>query len=373
MKKKIVLIAEPLEKGIGRHIIDLYENFKTMDNFELTVLYGTKRISDQNLEILKQGNNYEIKNFVPNIGLKDIKAFFEIRKVLKQIKPDVVHCHGSKAGLEGRIAAKTLGIKKIFYSPHAYFFLKYEKNSLKRKIFILAEKFLSRFFTTKTITTSQGEDIIFEENNIDIPTKKVLIEHGIKVMQVTEKQVVQERQKYQVAENEILVGAMARMEEQKNPLGTIEIMDSLLKQTTNVKCIFWGNGSLLEMAKEKCKELDSRVILAGETDNPDISLSALDVYLTASLYEGLPYTLLESLALGLPIVASNVEGNKDCVCENINGYLFESKNYSQAVEKLKKMLDNKVRKQMGKESFKIYQERFSVSKMIENYEKLYLN
>ena len=242
MKKKIVLIAEPLEKGIGRHIIDLYENFKTMDNFELTVLYGTKRISDQNLEILKQGNNYEIKNFVPNIGLKDIKAFFEIRKVLKQIKPDVVHCHGSKAGLEGRIAAKTLGIKKIFYSPHAYFFLKYEKNSLKRKIFILAEKFLSRFFTTKTITTSQGEDIIFEENNIDIPTKKVLIEHGIKVMQVTEKQVVQERQKYQVAENEILVGAMARMEEQKDPLGTIEIMDSLLKQTTNVKCIFWGNG-----------------------------------------------------------------------------------------------------------------------------------
>ena len=130
---------------------------------------------------------------------------------------------------------------------------------------------------------------------------------------------------------------------------------------------------ILEMAKEKCKELDSRVILAGETDNPDISLSALDVYLTASLYEGLPYTLLESLALGLPIVASNVEGNKDCVCENINGYLFESKNYSQAVEKLKKMLDNKVRKQMGKESFKIYQERFSVSKMIENYEKLYLN
>jgi glycosyltransferase involved in cell wall biosynthesis len=370
--KKVVLIAEPIEKGIGRHIIDLYKNFQNENDCEITVLYGTKRLDKNYKEVLASGNNYEIKNFSDKLGFNDIKSFFEIRKILKQIKPDVVHCHGSKAGLEGRFAAKTLGIKKIIYSPHAYFFLKFDKNSFKRKMFIFAEKFLSRFFTYKTVTTSKGEDNVFEENNIDKNSKKVLIEHGIDVPQIDELKIQEERKKYQIKDNEILIGAMARFAVQKDPIGTFKIMQKISEKKPNVKCIFWGNGDLYDEVNKLNEDFSSKIILAGESKQPDVSLKALDIYLTASLYEGLPYTLLESLALGKTIVASNVEGNKDCVFENENGALFEVHNYDEAVSKIENIiLENKI-EEFGKKSFEIYKNRFSVSKMIENYKQLYI-
>lgn len=370
--KKIVLIAECLEKGVGKHVVDLYKNISKIEDIKVYVIYGKNRATTQFINQISIEDRFECKYLKNNIGLNDIKSIFEIKKILNEIQPDVVHCHSSKAGLSGRVAAKIAGVNKIIYSPHAYFFLKYDENSLKRKIFVLAEKILSKFFTDKTITTSKGEDTVFEKYKIDKLDKKILIEHGIEVPKFTSEEIENQRKKYGVKPNQILIGAMARFEEQKDPIGTFEIMKEISMKNESVKCIFWGNGTLFEDVKKLNKESGEKIILAGETTSPDIDLSSLDIYLTASLYEGLPYTLLECLALGLPIVASKVEGNKDCIFENQNGCLFEAKKYREAVEKIENLINNANLEKMGKASYNIYEERFSMRKMIEQYRRLYI-
>lgn len=371
--KKIVLIAEAMEKGVGKHIIDLYLNLKTQPDIEVYVLYGKKRISENYQKILEQDENFEIQNFQDKIGIKDIKAIIEIKKILKSIKPDVVHCHSSKAGLVGRIAAKLSNVKKIIYSPHAYYFLKFDEKSIKRKIFLIAEKILSKFFTTVTITTSKGEDKTFEKYNIDKFKKKILIEHGIKDLNFTKIEREEERKKYGIKNTDIVIGAMARFEEQKDPVGTFFIMQKILKQNSNVKCIFWGSGTLFEKIKKLNDKLNNKIILPGETDVPEKSLNVLDIYLTASLYEGLPYTLLASLALGLPIIASNVDGNKDCVYEDKNGKLFEAQNYDEAVKKINDLISSNDMMNFKENSLLIFQDKFSINKMIEKYVSLYVS
>lgn len=369
MKKiKVVLIVECLEKGVGKHVTDLYKSFKNNDNIEIFIIHGV-RIEERFVNQIDKKDRIELNILERKIGLNDIRCIFKLKKILQNIKPDVVHCHSSKAGLSGRIAAKLCKVKKIIYSPHAYFFLKFKEKSLKRKIFILAESFLSKFYTNITITTSKGEDDAFKVYNIDKDNKKILIEHGLEFQNISEGERIEERKKIGIGEDTILIGAMARFEEQKDPIGTFEIMKNVTLKRENVKCIFWGNGSLYEEVKRLNE--NNVIILPGEAKNPNLNLKCLDIYLTASLYEGLPYTLLQSLALGLPIIASNVEGNKDCVYENKNGKLFNAKEYEEAVKKIEEIIDNKQIEELGKKSFEIFKTRFLMDEMIKKYNKLY--
>ena len=371
--KKIVYIVESLEKGVGKHIQDLYLKISDKKEFEIYILYGMDRASEDILKKIDSQNLVPIKNLKRKIGINDIKAIFEINKHLKRIKPDIVHCHSSKAGLSGRISAKLSGVSYVIYSPHAYFFLKFDSKSFKRKLFICAERLLSKFFSNITITTSKGEDDDFIKYKLDKKDKKILIEHGIEISEVSKKEIDDERRKYNVTDKNVFVGAMARFEEQKDPIGTFEIMKKLTQNNSNVKCVFWGNGTFYDEVKKLNEENNNIIILPGETKTPEINLNALDIYLTASLYEGLPYTLLTSLAVGLPIAASNVEGNKDCVFDGKNGVLFDAKDYEGAVNKIEYIIKENQFEQMKKESLKIFKERFSMERMIEKYRSLYLD
>ncbi len=367
--KTIVLITECLTKGIGKHITDLYKSLRN-DDLKIYVLYGKDRSEKKFIEMLDEQDRVEIPHLKEKIGFNDISSIFEIKKILKTIKPDVVHLHSSKAGLSGRIAAKLCGIKKIIYSPHAYFFLKQKKKSLKFKIFLFAEKVLSKLFTDYTITTSTGEDEVYSKYKIDKNNKKVFIPHGIIEPTVLKTDIEKERKKYNISNEDVLVGAMARFEEQKDPYSTFEILDKISKEK-NVKGIFFGDGSMYEEIKKIAKEKNSNVILPGNITNPELDLRILDIYLTASLYEGLPYALVQSLALSRPIVATNVVGNSDCVIDSKNGYLFEIHDVDKAVERIKEIIKNNSFDEMSKESYKLYLEKYSIDTMITKYKNIY--
>lgn len=375
-RKKIVLIVETMEKGVGRHVMDLYHNLSIKEDFEFFVLYGNNRVSAEYQQIMKKDSQHfiAVENLKREIGIQDLKSIFEIKKILFKLRPDVVHCHSSKAGLCGRIAAKMAHIKVVLYSPHAYFFKKYEKDSFKQKIFLFAEKILARFFTTYTITTSKGEEQTYLENKIDKKEKSKLIEHGLEKIEISDEQTKEIRKQWDIPEDAIIVGAMARLEEQKDPIGILKIMENVVKNQTNCYGIIFGNGtkynSLLEVQSQS--PYKNKIIIAGETNQPDVALKMMDIYLTASLYEGLPYTLIQALSQCKPIIGSNAEGNRDCIIEGKNGYKFEIGEYQKAADCIQKVITENKTKEMGEESFKIYQKRFSLQVMMEHYKKMYL-
>ena len=124
------------------------------------------------------------------------------------------------------------------------------------------------------------------------------------------------------------------------------------------------------MKSEKLK-IDDRLLFAGSISNAAQLLSAFDVYVCSSIKEGLPYTILETMRAGLPIVSTNVGAIPEVINNNKNGLLVEPKNPEALAEKIKYLIDNPgIAKQLG-ENAKEKAKEFSLKQMIKKTEEIY--
>ena len=364
MKRKIMLISEVCLYGTYEHL-SLLLKILLKENFKIYFLYGKKRMDKRMLEFLVKNpeiHSIEIETFESKVSFKDLCTFIKIRKLIKEIKPDIVHCHSSIAGFSGRIAAKSCGVKKIIYSPHGYYFLNDSNSKIKSKIFLIAEKILS-FFTDYTVTTSQSEEECYQKNQIGSKDKSILIENGINEKKLNEQEVLKIKEKINYQKEDFIIGWMGRFSEQKDPKTMIEIFEILGKK--GIKSIIFSDRFDYEIKSEN-------VFYMGKTDYPDEALSVMNIYLSTSLYEELPYAMIKALSLRKPIVATEVIGNIDCVKNGENGYLFEVRNVSDAVSKILKIKDdNKSQIIMKNKSYEIFKKKFSLDSMRKKYMKLY--
>ena len=113
-KKKIVHVVESFGGGVYNFLVDLLNN--TIDEFDITVIYALRPQTPDNfiIDFDKRIKFIHSKYMTRSIGLNDLKAFFEIKKLIKNESPDIVHCHSSKAGLLTRLAINTKKIISIF-------------------------------------------------------------------------------------------------------------------------------------------------------------------------------------------------------------------------------------------------------------------
>lgn len=380
MKVKIALISEALGGGVRRHIIDLMKSLDK-DKFDIYFLYNSHRADDVMLEefpnLINLGIHLiEIKSLSNKIGLNDIVAFKNIYSVLKKINPDIVHCHSSKAGAVGRIAARLIGVKFVYYTPHAYVFQNIYLSKIKKEIYIFIEKILSRYFTTKTINVSLGEKNYALNHNIDKCDKFIVIYNGIKENNSIGNIFIKNKleREFKIDTQIMTIGVVSRVDEQKDPVTFINIAKETLNKYSDVKFIYVGDGDLYKTMKEQVLQegLEEKIIFTGFRKDTEDILGIFDIVLTTSLYEGMPYVLIESLASSLPIVATNVVGNNEIVVNNKNGLLFEVGNQMQGFNCLEKLIENKDMIEIMKlKSLEIYEDKFTLDVMMNKYEKLY--
>lgn len=384
---KIVLITQTLSGGVRRHIVDLL-NELDKNKFDVYLLYSTDRVDKVMRAYIKNikdnGDKYkniklvEIKNFHREIGFKDILAIKDIYKQIKKINPDIVHCHSSKAGAIGRICAKLLKIKKVYYTPHSYYFQNPEISNLKKNIYIKIESIFSKYLTTKTINVSNGEKREALKYNLDNNEKFHVIYNAIEKIEKIDTNIKKDiRKSLNINEDDIVIGSLSRATIQKDPNTFINIANKVLKDNNKkVKFLYIGDGELYDDLKQKVFEynINENVILTGFRSDVNKIINIFDVYLSTALHEGMPYALIEALSSEIPIVATNVTGNNEVVVNNFNGHLFEPKNHDDGVNCIYKLIKyENIRKYYGKNSFKIFNENFNIKDMINNYEKLYKN
>lgn len=365
-KIKLLIISEPGSGGVKRHVMDLLNNLNK-DRFEIIYAYSKKRADKDYLSELDE-LSYEIQikeihHLQQAISIKnDSLAFIEIFKLINYLKPDIVHCHSSKAGVLGRIAAKLLKVPKIIYTPHAYAFQNSNLSNLKKRFYLLVEKILAQYCTTKTINVSYGEMKVALDNKIDKKEQFIVIHNGVDKKEAKINQITN----FKIDRQDIVVGNIARLEEQKNPLEFLEIAKSINENNKKYKFFWIGNGSLLTTCQEFIKEnklKDICYLLPFNEKNEEL-ISAFNIFLSTSLYEGYPYVLLDANVNKIPIVASNVTGNNEIVKNNVNGFLYKSGNVSEAKNIItkysiwcKNLNFNKLN---------------TVKQMVENIQKIYL-
>ncbi len=370
-KKRIVLISESMGGGLRKHVVQLLSNLDK-DKVELFFIHGSHTLDESfrndysHLE--KNCKMFPCDHLIREISPKeDVLAYQFISKKIKEIKPDIVHCHSSKAGVIGRLAAKRRGVKKIFYTPHAYSFLAPEFSGKKKFLFVQIEKFLSRFSTTQTFCVSIGEMQAALEVNLDKTDKFQVIYNGLPEIDLPSKETI--RAQLGLEKTVVVIGNNARMSEQKNPMFFMEIAQKMIRQNANWHFVWAGDGQLMPLFQSFIKQngLEKNIHLLGERPDSETVVTAYDIFLTTSQYEGLPYAPIEAMRAGVPILATNVVGNSELVIEGKNGYLIDLEWSKSVEEKLYKAA--KMDAQMIKADFR---QRFAIDQMLKQIETEYV-
>jgi glycosyltransferase involved in cell wall biosynthesis len=206
-----------------------------------------------------------------------------------------------------------------------------------------------------------------------------LIPNGIDIESfgkaVVEKRVEIRRQEFDVDEEVVCIGMVGRLWRQKNPDCLLRAAIRVLEQTDKkVKFFFIGDGELhQELEQEIIRHgLESRIQILGWRRDVPALLSALDVFVLPSRWEGMPLAILEAMASSLPVVVSDISGNRDLVSDNVDGCLFESDNDVQLSEKLLMLINEpEKRARLGESGRQKVIEHYQLQNRIEKIQDLY--
>ena len=352
-KKKILMISSTSKIGGGpKHIFML----SSLINKTFDFYYALPNIPQINN--LKDGKYIKISE--RKLTLKDLHKLILFVKVNSI---DIIHAHGKGASLIARVLKIFTG-KSIVITFHGIHIQCYGK--IYQKIYILYENIFGKLDNHK-IFVSYGELKYAKKNSIYIGKNYSIINNAVKNKKL--RKINQNFGDY--VSKKVNIISVCRLVKQKN---IFEIFD-IAKILKNYNFFVLGGGDLLEKANSFLKEQNIfNVYLLGEKKDVFRYLDFADLFLSTSLYEGLPISLLEAMSIGLPIVATNVSGNKDVVTHGQTGLLYELNDVFLAAKYIDLLIkDNSLNNKLTNNSQKIQRAFYSTKNFSENYIRLYQN
>lgn len=314
--------------------------------------------------------------FIPELQreispIKDIIALFKLIKIIRKIKPDIVHTHMAKAGMIGRLAAWLCGVKIIIHTFHGHVLSSYFSKP-KTLFFIFIERLLSLISTRIiTLSESQRDEILkFKIGNKD---KVIVIPLGLLLDKFYLGKRGLLRKELKISENP-LIGTIARLVPIKD-IGTfLEACKIVSEEIKDAFFVIVGDGYLRKELEKKAQSLgiSKRVFFLGFREALDIIYPDLDCFVLSSLNEGLPASIIEAQASGLPVVATRVGGVSDLVSPEC-GILVPPKDPKALAEGIKNVILNKeMAKKMG-EKGRENSKKYTIQRLLSDIERLYVH
>jgi glycosyltransferase involved in cell wall biosynthesis len=289
----------------------------------------------------------EVKNFTRSINpLKDLKAISEVKRIAKNVKPDIIHLHSSKAGVVGRIAFNGKDVP-LFYTPHGYSFLMENYKVIKRHMFYMIEAAMAKRNCT-TISCSLGE----HQETMKLTKRAKYVNNGINIVELE-----QMLKKVEKVDHPFTVFTLGRICYQKNPV----LFNAVAESMPDTRFLWIGEG---ELAGEL---MSDNVEITGWVNREkalQLSMNA-DVFLLTSLWEGLPISLLESMYMKKLCVVNDVIGNHDVIRNGENGFVCRT------VEEFKKAIENAHVDSLISTAFDEIKQTYNTSVMGKNYAQIY--
>lgn len=266
-----------------------------------------------------------LHQFQRAINLKaDYVAYKELKKIIKEFKPDIVHTHASKAGAVGRLAAIHCKVPIIIHTFHGHVFHSYF-GKLKTQFYIFIERYLAKKSTAIIAISNKQKVELTEQFKITQKNKVHVVPLGFDLSRFTlnkDNNRKEFREKYKLSENQIAIGIIGRLAPIKNHSLFIESIAYLKKKgVTNVKAFVIGDGETKNEIKEFCTlnnlsfseqpnpEVD--ILFTSWITNIEFALHGLDIVALTSLNEGTPVSIIEAQAAGKFVVSTNVGGIED--------------------------------------------------------------
>lgn len=356
----VLIFTDSYDGGVKTHI-DILKNNKKSD------LIYTCILSKEENDLCKNEKEYFIK-FQRNKVANYLKAITELIKIIKLKKIETVHAHSSVAGILS-VFIKIIKPKvKIIYTPHAYFSQNMMLNKKTRKLILLIEKAIV-FTCVKVIHVSKDEENHAISNKIiKNKSKSTVIYNGIETPTL-------EKRLSNYESSKLTIVNVARVEDQKNPYLFIKIAEEVIKINKDIVFIYIGDGKLrMEINNYINKNnLSENILFVGKKNKAEVYqfLNEATLYFSSSLYEGLPYSVIEAMANKLPLYLSNVIGHRELI--DNNGVLFNiNENPKLIASSMLSLLNDGIKiKKFKKNSYNNFKLYFSEESMIEETIKIY--
>ena len=303
----------------------------------------------------------------------DARALLRLYSYFRRTRPDVVHTHSSKAGILGRMAAKATRVPVVVHTVHGWSFHPGQSKPVYQG-YLGLEK-LCAPLCQALVCVAQPDMTEGQALGIGKPSQYRLIRSGIEVRIYRDVELTQAeaRQRVGLPTDAFIVGCVGRLSAQKAPLDLLRAFEVVARQHADAHLALVGDGPLrgeVALAAQAAGIAERVHFLGLRRDVPQL-LRAFDCFALASKWEGLPRTLPQAMAAGLPIVATQIAGVPDAVVEGENGFLAPVGEPEQLGAALLTLADDPAlcarMGQVGQERV----EEFSAQRMAQQHEALY--
>lgn len=294
-----------------------------------TVDIATNTSGKEIKELDALSNNIMNIDFSRNpLSKSNYNAYKDINTVIKNNNYDLIYVHTPIASAITRLACRGISNTKIIYFAHGFHFFK--GAPLKNRIiFYPIEKYLSKF--TDILITINKED--YERANRKFKSNETILLNGVGIdlRKIQEIKVDKDSKRKELGlnKNDIVLLSVGELNDNKNHIEVIKAID-IMKNKNNIKYLICGKGNKKDYLTSFIKDhkLENNVKLLGYRDDIIELCKISDIFVFPSKREGLPVSVMEAMACGLPVVCSNIRGNTDLIISHKGGLLVEENNFN---------------------------------------------
>jgi len=394
------------------------EDLTTQNNYEFILFTGTEAIDEDLIgEMSEYCTVIKIPDLVRNISpLKDYMAYRHLICELRKNNFDIVHTHTSKAGFIGRLAAAKAQVPVIIHSPHGTIYTAgsniegVPQFSLGKKLLQMAERFVGNMTTIMT-TLSQNEKDICIKLKLSKKENTVVIPNGINCayFALSDQDKIKFTKEFSIDKKNIVIISIGRLSSEKGHSVLIDAFEKVNKRLLsepvegktqrakekyptpeNLKLILLGDGpekpNLIQQVvdlnldysnRAKIENIQSKnlfnhkITFLGHCHDIRKYLAIADIAVIPSFYEGFGIAVIEAMAAGLPVIASDVGGIPEIITDGENGILFPVGNSTELAEKTFDIMSNPEKAKNISEAAQKRAEYFSEKSILQRYFNLY--
>ncbi|ADL13652.1 glycosyltransferase [Acetohalobium arabaticum] len=363
--KKILFLNSCVEWGGGEKWT--FEAAEELDSRGYEVIVGSVAKSELYQKAQRAGLRTKVVPVKGNLSALNPVKLFSFVKYLKQEEIDTIFLNLSQDLKFGGIGGRLAGVDQIIYRRGSAI-------PIKDRFYT---KFLLEDCVTDIIANSKSTKETILENTVQwLSEDKIeIIYNGIKVDEIkSQKEGSDIRAEFGIDEDEVLIGNVGRLSRQKGHKYLVEAVKLLSEEINNFKVLVVGKGKLENKIKKQVKSLgvEEYIIFTGFRSDVYNIMEQIDFLLHTALWEGFGFVIAEAMAVGKPVVSTDVSNISEIMVDGQTGYLAESKNPADIAEKTIKMINTTKKEKMGRIGKNIIEDRFTFTRMIDQIEELYL-
>ena len=363
--RKILLVIDGAFIGGGqKHVLELADRLIRHHRDVAVACEARGYLVDQ---LRQRGIPHHVVRLSTRPSLRGIADTVD---ALQASHAELVHTHGGTAGLYGRLAARWIGRVRTVHTYHGVHYL-HDQRPAKRLARRAIDQFLLRW-TDEVICVAQSDKELALRERLALPDHVSVIYNGIDVTRFHSHR----RNDEGVAKQggELILGTVGRLHEQKGHSFLLEAAALIRQAHPQVRFRIIGDGPLRPVLEARARELgvEATVEFLGARDDIPDQLREFDAFVLPSLWEGLPYVLLEARAAGLPIITTDFSGVREVIADASEAIIVPRRNARSLADAIVELLRNRALwVERGAKGAQVVRERFSLDAMVEQTLKVY--